>query len=794
MAGWQALGAGAKAGVVVAALAVVAGAVVILRGLLAEVPVQTSAPLLSGSPGVASPAAPVATRAADVPGSDTTAAAPPAPVVEAASAAQPAPAIPAAPASVIAAAPVEGPAVSVDAAAVAEAGAVTPPEAVMVGAPDAAAGRLPEAMAGDAAVVSGGEVVVSPEALAGDASADADAVAVAALETVAGEGAVSNAAVASVPDAAVVTVPEAVSVASSAVAEAVAGGSADGSGAGPLLPAPEAAAGVAPSGDMPEPMWAAPEAMAVAIAPPPEAPPAPGLDATARVAPVAPGFDLLRVETDGSAIVAGRGVAGAGIAVLVDASVVAETTVDARGTFVAFFPVPPGPEARLVSLRMTLPDGRQVASADQVLLTAAPVVAEAGSTAAPADAAMADAGPAEGATASATVALADTDGGAPGPAAPGADALAPGALAPGALAPGALDREALAATAPAALLLGAEGVKVLQPATVAAALSIDAITYAPDGQVVLAGRGAALSVVRVYLDGARLIDLPVGTDGGWGGVLPDVPPGRYLLRADQIDGTGRVTARAETPFQRETLARLAEATGRPLQNPDLDADAPLSASASATAPGSASDPVPPSAVLPPVVSGAGPVVLVPALPVPAPSAAAQPIAAAPVGVAAESAISPPPVPGHASIASDASAPPLVGTLAAAAPEAPSPASPPPASPPPASPPPASTPPVLFAPVAATAAQATAAPAAAPQVEPGVAGTAPPALPALPAAPPPSAPVTVTVQPGFTLWAIAKGQYGDGIRYVQVFEANRSQIRNPDLIYPGQVFTLPDPAP
>ncbi|MFN3970545.1 MAG: LysM peptidoglycan-binding domain-containing protein [Gemmobacter sp.] len=784
MAGWQALGAGAKAGVGVAALAVVAGAVVILRGLLAEVPVQTSAPLLPGSPGVASPAAPVATKAADVPGSDTTAAAPPAPVVEAASAAQPAPAIPAAPASVIAAAPVEGPAVSVDAAAVAEAGAVTPPEAVIVGAPDAAAGTLPEAVAGDAAVVSGGEVVVSPEALAGDASADADAVAVAALETVAGEGAVSNAAVASVPDAAVVTVPEAVSVASSAVAEAVAGVSADGSGAGPLLPAPEAAAGVAPSRDVPEPMLAAPEAMAVAIAPPPEAPPAPGLDATARVAPVAPGFDLLRVETDGSAIVAGRGVAGAGIAVLVDASVVAETTVDARGTFVVFFPVPPGPEARLVSLRMTLPDGRQVASADQVLLAAAPVVAEAGSTAAPADAAMADAGPAEGATASATVALADTDGGAPGPAAPGADALAPGALAPGAL-----DREALAATAPAALLLGAEGVKVLQPATVAAALSIDAITYAPDGQVVLAGRGAALSVVRVYLDGARLIDLPVGTDGGWGGVLPDVPPGRYLLRADQIDGTGRVTARAETPFQRETLARLAEATGRPLQNPALDADAPLSASASATAPGSASDPVPPSAVLPPVLSGAGPVVLVPALPVPAPSAAAQPIAAAPVGVAAESAISPPPVPGRASIASDASAPPLVGTLAAAAPEAPSPASPPPASPPPASPPP-----VLSAPVAATAAQATAAPAAAPQVEPVVAGTAPPALPALPAAPPPSAPVTVTVQPGFTLWAIAKGQYGDGIRYVQVFEANRSQIRNPDLIYPGQVFTLPDPAP
>lgn len=49
----------------------------------------------------------------------------------------------------------------------------------------------------------------------------------------------------------------------------------------------------------------------------------------------------------------------------------------------------------------------------------------------------------------------------------------------------------------------------------------------------------------------------------------------------------------------------------------------------------------------------------------------------------------------------------------------------------------------------------------------------------------------TVQPGATLWAIARERYGDGILYVQVFEANRDRIRNPDLIYPGQVFVLPD---
>ena len=50
---------------------------------------------------------------------------------------------------------------------------------------------------------------------------------------------------------------------------------------------------------------------------------------------------------------------------------------------------------------------------------------------------------------------------------------------------------------------------------------------------------------------------------------------------------------------------------------------------------------------------------------------------------------------------------------------------------------------------------------------------------------------VTVQPGNTLWAIARDRYGEGVAYVKVFEANRNRIRNPDLIYPGQVFDLPD---
>ena len=49
----------------------------------------------------------------------------------------------------------------------------------------------------------------------------------------------------------------------------------------------------------------------------------------------------------------------------------------------------------------------------------------------------------------------------------------------------------------------------------------------------------------------------------------------------------------------------------------------------------------------------------------------------------------------------------------------------------------------------------------------------------------------TIQPGFTLWKLAELKYGFGYRYVQIFEANLDSIKDPDLIYPGQIFQIPD---
>ena len=51
--------------------------------------------------------------------------------------------------------------------------------------------------------------------------------------------------------------------------------------------------------------------------------------------------------------------------------------------------------------------------------------------------------------------------------------------------------------------------------------------------------------------------------------------------------------------------------------------------------------------------------------------------------------------------------------------------------------------------------------------------------------------TVIIQPGYTLWAVAKKTYGLGMQYVRIYHANKDQIRDPDLIYPGQIFKLPE---
>lgn len=389
-------------------------------------------------------------------------------------------------------------------------------------------------------------------------------------------------------------------------------------------PAPEVAATPSPAvTEAAEPVVAAapapmPDPAADAVA---ESALAASDPAPAAVDPVLPSFDVVRVSPEGDAVIAGQAEPRSEILIRVDEAQAASTMADAQGKFVALFTLVPSAVPRILTLQSVLSDGKTLASADSVVLAPTP---------APPPVALAEV--ADPATVAADPAAEATDPAAAPAEAPAAEVVA--AADPVADAPAPADAEGAAAApepAPqAALLLSDGGVRVLQAAggedIDPRNVTIDAISYSTKGDVQLSGRGQSEGFVRLYIDNEPLMDTEIAPDGTWGGTLPAVAAGQYVLRADQLDAQGEVLSRYETPFQRES--------------PEV--------------------------------------------------------------------------------------------LAAAAPEG------------------------ADAPMAAK----------------------------------------ITVQPGFTLWGIAKQNYGSGVMYVQVYEANKQMIGDPDLIYPGQVFNVPvrTPAP
>ena len=51
--------------------------------------------------------------------------------------------------------------------------------------------------------------------------------------------------------------------------------------------------------------------------------------------------------------------------------------------------------------------------------------------------------------------------------------------------------------------------------------------------------------------------------------------------------------------------------------------------------------------------------------------------------------------------------------------------------------------------------------------------------------------TYTVESGDTLWKIAEEMYGNGTKYMVIFEANKELLEHPDRIFPGQKLVIPD---
>jgi nucleoid-associated protein YgaU len=505
-----------------------------------------------------------------------------------------------------------------------------------------------------------------------------------------------------------------------------------------------------------------------------------------------PAFDLLRVEPDGSAVIAGRAEPGQRLEILNGDDVVASVDVGPSGDFAAVLDEPLSPGNHSLSLRSTDEGDRTVRSeeiatisipeGDQTELLA--MVTRPGEASriisqpqAPADgvagegAATAAAGPAGGAAAgeespeaaaSATEDVADTRIAAPAD----RDALNEAGVQDEATPDGSAETET-AALAPgdeaaATPERSPAAAQSAEPASVPA-VRIDAVEVEGDGLFV-AGSTRPGATVRIYAD-----DVVVGDDRATGegrflveGRVP-LSVGEHRIRADLIEG-GQVVARAIVPFMR----------------PDGEVAAAVAAN---DAPAASAPPEPevaareqPDSPSQQDVDAGEPTELA-AMP---PSAEDRPDIAAEQDLPTASEIRP-----GSTERSPAppSAPPAASASRDAAPEADD----------------------AMSEMAAASSEVEAASGrnATPEQVPAPSSAAPEG--ASSAGEPASEPVTieqaaltpsdasVIIRRGDTLWQISRRVYGQGVRYTTIYLANQDQITNPDRILPGQIFSVPEEA-
>ncbi len=99
-------------------------------------------------------------------------------------------------------------------------------------------------------------------------------------------------------------------------------------------------------------------------------------------------------------------------------------------------------------------------------------------------------------------------------------------------------------------------------------LSVDIVDYVEAGAVILQGRAKPRSTIRAYVDNQRVGDAQADLDGNWR-MSPDqaIPPGRYILRIDQLTNAGKVTARVELPFERAEPEAIELVAGQVIVQP-----------------------------------------------------------------------------------------------------------------------------------------------------------------------------------------------------------------------------------
>ncbi|WP_294226594.1 LysM peptidoglycan-binding domain-containing protein [uncultured Shimia sp.] len=507
---------------------------------------------------------------------------------------------------------------------------------------------------------------------------------------------------------------------------------------------------------------------------------------------IAPSFDVVRVDAEGNTVVAGAAAPGAMLGILLDGSEVAVAPVDTAGKFAAILAIEPSDAPRVLSLVERRDEGDVPSDATVIV---APVVAVAEAVVLPKvvsedavtkeaeagvvqdDSAATDevaktASP-ESVDQSETANLSAEDEVSSAPQA--AEIKPEKPVESSDLATPESEVAAVEPTpkpkAPAVIVSDSEGVRVVQPAApqdttpeVLAAISIDSISYTDTGAVMVSGRGTPSGFVHLYLDNALAASTQIDAAGLWATQLGDVSGGIYELRADEVDASAKVLSRIVTPFKRETPETVAQAR----------AQAEIAAAEEATAKADAGVSGEVDGVAEPKVAEA----------TEAPAAAQVDAAKA---AKTPKVISEDKSPEVAAVTKDAVTEVETSKATVSDPTAVEATSAPDAEA-------VETSPAVEAETSAEAEQPPAseqASADAPATTDASALTKPTTTPeAQPETAQPPVRI-VTVQPGATLWAIARDRYGEGQLYLQVFEANKDKIRDPNLIYPGQVFTVPE---
>jgi nucleoid-associated protein YgaU len=276
----------------------------------------------------------------------------------------------------------------------------------------------------------------------------------------------------------------------------------------------------------------------------------PGPDAAGKTpaAAEAPRFDIVRVEPNGDAVVAGRGAPDAVVEMLVDGKPVARATADANGQFAIVPPALPTGSS-VIGLRMTVPGGHTAQSQQSVAVSVAP-----GHDRRPLVALTAPDAP--------TVVLSQPD--APAPGGKVATAAPGGGRRPGAEA----------------------GPGAAQPTRIVSA------DVQGNGRLFVTASGAPGTPLRLYLNETLIAPGTIGPDGRASFTIGrGIKPGQYQVRIDQVDpATGKVAARAEVPLSVPETAQVA--TREPAATPGHDAAKALPRGERKPAVGSAAPPEP----------------------------------------------------------------------------------------------------------------------------------------------------------------------------------------------------------